>query len=548
MRKLLALLFVSAALLFASSGSLATLAQAPQDEGADPDGVDDLVPCCDNKLQHRGARPEATEVREIREPGAIFADEATMARLAEEGRRRAPIARELEVAGPTTVGIEPLAPRVRKSFNGLDIGQGGGFVPPDTALAVGPEHILQAVNVAIRLSDKSGKNVIVQTGEEHFGSGDFFDPKVHYDPASERFFIVLLDQDEDTARSKVFVSVSRSSTPESLTGDDWCSYSFKSKKKGAWADYPGLGVSGDWVTIATNNFGFGTGGFSSAWLWVMDKAKLVDNVAKCPTKNKVWSFRVGDDDDGVVAFTLQPAQHLDTDARANGDHHVVASQPIGFSDQYGWWTISRKGKKPKLSSRMVEGAGYSFPPSATQKGSEKELDTIGHRLMQQVTVVNGQLWLAHTTACRFGDSEDVVACIRVERFAVDGLKSGFTDLFGVPGGFLWVPGIAVSSNGDVVTTFQMTSAKLRLSTGLSGMRGGATRFGPMRSLADEFDAVKAVFKGKCPTEFGDPEVRTGDYIGAASDPSTDDVWISGEFGAKVSGLCGWNTKIGRVSY
>lgn len=535
--------------LMVGGGPAVTPAAAQEDEGVEPDSVDDLVPCCESTREFRGVVPETSTVREVHEPGKVFADAATMARMAAEGRRRAPRGRSLAVSTSASDVTAPLAPAVRKQFNGLNMSQSGGWIPPDTTLAAGPEHILQGVNVAFRLSTKANTGVITQAGEDHFGTGDtLFDPKVIYDPLSGRFFMVIMDFDEGAGRSRVYLSVSRSSTPASLTSADWCSYFFNAKKNGAWADYPGLGASADWLAVSTNNFGLDDFGFSSAWLWVMDKAKLVDNAAACPG-NKVFAFKVAKDGSGKTAFTLQPAQHLDDSARAIGELHVVASQPFGFADQYGWWTVSANtGGKPKVKGRMIDSAGYAFPPDAQQKGGSKDLDTIGSRVMQQVVIVDGNLWLAHASGCAFSGVEGTFSCIRVARIPVGADVTDFEDLFGVPGSYLWVPGIAVAGNGDAVVTFQMSGDTLRLSTGLAGLPGGAARFGPLMSLDDQFDTVKAVFKGKCPTELGGDPARTGDYIGAAADPATDDVWISGEFGAKLSGTCAWATKIGRVSY
>lgn len=555
MRKLavLGVLVMSLSLLL-GGGPVVVPAAAQQDDEIQLDSIEDLVPCCESSREFRGAVPESTTFREVHEPGGVFTDAAAMERMAAEGRRRSPLGRAMAVADRTTdptaarAPFDPLAPALRKKFNGLSIAQGGGWVPPDTQLAVGPEHVLQAVNVAFRLSSKTNSQVIVQAGEDHFGTGDsLFDPKVYYDPLSGRFFIIIMDLDEDAGRSRVYLSVSRSSTPDSLTSADWCSYFFNAKKKGAWADYPGLGASEDWLAVSTNNFRLDNFSFSSAWLWVMDKAKLVNNTGSCPG-NKVFAYRVAKDKSGETAFTLQPSQNLDNSGRGNGELHVVASQPVGFSEQYGWWTVAANtGGKPKVSSRMIDSAGYAFPPDAEQKGGSRDLDTIGSRLMQQAVVVDGNLWLAHTSGCTFSGTQGVFSCIRVARIPVGAGATDFEDLFGVPGSWLWVPGLALANNGDAIVTFQMSGDSLRLSTGLAGLPGGAARFGPLMTLDDEFDSVKPVFKGKCPTELGNP-VRTGDYIGAATDPVTDDVWISGEFGAKVSGTCAWNTKIARVSY
>src|SRR5437870_13809618 len=71
---------------------------------------------------------------------------------------------------------------------------GSSFHPPDNALAVGPNHIVQMVNGVGRITDRAG-NVI-----SLFPLADFFqvppevqisDPRLVYDPSSARWFAIV---------------------------------------------------------------------------------------------------------------------------------------------------------------------------------------------------------------------------------------------------------------------------------------------------------------------------------------------------------------------
>ena len=62
-------------------------------------------------------------------------------------------------------GIDPLRQRefggvarqpIEENFDGLNRNEGGGFTPPDPSGAAGPDHYLNAVNVAIKIFDKQG--------------------------------------------------------------------------------------------------------------------------------------------------------------------------------------------------------------------------------------------------------------------------------------------------------------------------------------------------------------------------------------------------------
>ncbi len=231
---------------------------------------------------------------------------------------------------------------------------------------------------------------------------------------------------------------------------------------------------------------------------------------------------------------------------------------VGFAEHYALWRITngaRAGEraKPRVSHEIITTNGYTFAPPAHQKGSDKDIATLGHRMMAQVVYRDGQLWFAHASGCIFGsNTEDVFSCIRVRQLLPtgNGAAVGFEDLFGVFDHFAWMPGIAVTSGGDVVVAFQYGGKKKRLSLAYNGLKKGAARFGPAR-LPAGFDKQKFLASGKCSKELPEDEdsVRTGDYVGVTSDPSsTKDVWISGEFGAKVAGDCAWSSKIARVSY
>jgi hypothetical protein len=88
-----------------------------------------------------------------------------------------------------------------QNFPGLNSTQGGGATPPDTAMAVGPSCVIESVNDAVEITDKSG-NIIgpAESVATFFGqsipqnSGDFFsDPYLVYDDLNNRFDLFPAD-------------------------------------------------------------------------------------------------------------------------------------------------------------------------------------------------------------------------------------------------------------------------------------------------------------------------------------------------------------------
>lgn len=523
-------------------------------------------PCCPASRQH--FEPEWTPPSRDRvqtPPEGIPVDEETLRSMRSEARRFAPRGREMSSVAPVRTTPAASAPRPRKKFNALNFGQSGRFVPPDTQVAAGPAHVLQAVNAALLLANHRGRMRIRQSAAEHFGLDDdtmLFDPKLHYDPLSERFFLVFLERSLSPRRSFIRLSVSRGPRPRTLGDDDWCKYRIRSKVGVSWADYPGLGMNEDWLAVSTNNFRFRDESFLRSLFFVIDKAGAVDNEAGCPTID-VSRIRTRSDDDGRVVFNPQVAQHHTTSGLEGRPLFAVNTQFLSFSDRYVLWRIGavadRQGgrERPAATREMVTAAeGYAFPPQAMQKGSDKPLDAGDVRVMQQLVFVDGQLWIVHGSGCTFDEATgaETFSCVRVTRIipGEDSATVDFEDLFGVDEHYLFWPGIGVTRGGDVVAAFHMTGATKQLSTAYNGMPRGARLFGPITRLDDDdgFDSIRMLVNGRCPTELprsGDV-VRTGDYIGVSPDQRRNHMWISGEFAKRVSGECGWATQIARVSY
>lgn len=78
-----------------------------------------------------------------------------------------------------------------QSWDGLNISQSGGAVPPDPSGAVGPNHYVHAVNLAVIIYDKTGTILEgpVSLGA-FFGNGvNNGDPIVMYDQLADRWFV-----------------------------------------------------------------------------------------------------------------------------------------------------------------------------------------------------------------------------------------------------------------------------------------------------------------------------------------------------------------------
>ena len=578
-RRVLWLIIVSAGL----SGVSAQTGRAQSHAGGmvqrafrDADEIEQVKPCCPTRptaaLSEAGGHGPRPQPRPpVRE--SPF-DVETLRRLKDAAASdpAAPAGRHLRL-GPAPSQLSR-APGLKASFPGLKQGELGlGAFPPDSQLAVGPEQVLQAVNIAMRLTDRSGGNAFSQTLTEHFGlppstggslEPTITDPKAYYDPLSKRFFLVILEV--DFARSvyaRAYLSVSRSSAPTSLSDTDWCKYAISTKLGNTWGDYPGLGMSERWLAISTNNFPF-TGSFSSqSRLFVADKTALADNSAGCPTA-KFFKFNLRKNDLGE--FSVQPAQHYESTGLAGEPLFALSSEVLGGST-YTLFRITTKGgrgaPRPKLARAEVRALErYTFPPQASQSGGGELLETGDPRVMQQAVYRHGRLWFTHATGCSLKGSQTNLACVRVGRIepGESGGTIDFEDTFGRKKEYFFWPGVAVTPGGDVVAGFLRSGDNKLLGTAYAGMKQGALRFGDAAGLPRGFDNAKYAATGECtlqtqsvvqlPTGERAVRVRTGDYIGIAPDPVTEDVWLTGEHGKfGFGGLsCSWASNITRVRY
>ena len=489
-------------------------------------------------------------------------DPATYRRLKEQADFDLRVPRGSEVEFTDETQPRPFAPRVRSKFEGLDIATGGGFLPPDTIVAAGPNEVLEAVNSALRLSSRANRDVKIQTLDDHFGvgssgpqrggsarqAGDLFDPKVYFDRLSNRFFIVALSMTEFPNTSFIYLSVSQSSSVVSLE-DGWCNYRIRGKRGSSWADYPGVGLNGQWLAISANNYRF-RGGFNNVFLFVFDKAALVDNATACP-RQTLFVFKAPREAEGSAAFTVQPAQHY-TESNLTGDPLFFVSTLFGPSDFYGIWQISSGASaaavnRPSLSRIGLRGdATYSIPPLAAQRGGGVRLDS-GDTRVTQAAFRDGELWATHATACNLGPAPNE-SCVRVVKITLSdsSAPSGtldFEDTFGHRNEYFWWPGIAVNKLGDVAVVFQRSSRRAFLGVAYGGKKARATTI----------DAVVNLVAGRCSLRNVDTGGlnRTGDYVGAQTDPLDDlSFWIAGEFSKRVRGVpgCNWSTQIAQTRY
>lgn len=142
------------------------------------------------------------------------------------------------------------------NFTSSTFGVDSGFRPPDTMGGVGSDHIVELINGRYSVYEKATGTRVQTSSLNQFWrdagvnfSSFTFDPRLLYDPFSERWFAASVD---NARRDNNFLlAVSNSSDPTA----GWTGVAIDSDSRNQrWADYPTLGFDRDGVYLAANMF------------------------------------------------------------------------------------------------------------------------------------------------------------------------------------------------------------------------------------------------------------------------------------------------------
>jgi hypothetical protein len=265
-----------------------------------------------------------------------------------------------------------------------------GCEPPDPILCVGPSHILMGINDQIRAAHKADGTTAWSVSWESFFSsvkptGAYFtsDPKVFFDPGSQRYFAVVLYVNGSVTKSWWMLAAS---TSDQITGSTvWRKWALDPTvaDPGKFADYPGFGFDADAVYITSNMF---TSSYAYVDLAVIPKAQLLVDTPN-PTFTQLVHVTTAT---GSNAFTIQPAQMLGT-----GECFLASTTGGSGSTVYVYRVVSPLGL-PSLAKAAIPVTSYSVPPNAPQSGGGT-IDTLDARMLNAVWQ-NDRLWCTHPTS------------------------------------------------------------------------------------------------------------------------------------------------------
>ena len=407
-----------------------------------------------------------------------------------------------------------------------------GWVPADPNIAVGPNHIVEVVNTDIAWFDKTTGVKQFQVGMEpipgptegffeSLGGGSFvFDPKAFFDPVTNRFFVVALEQDDATETSKVLVAVSDDNNPNGT----WAKYRFEAmltiNSTPTWLDYPGFGCNKDAVIVTGNQFGFASGSFGSQAL-VIPKLPLLSGGSATATSFHLPNF-----------FTIQICRTSDP---VLDRIYMVTNGPT--SAQLTVLAATGLTGTPAIVSTNMAIPTWIFPTVYAPSTGGHSLDILPGRILD-AEHRGGKIYATHTVRAP-SDSRNVVRWYEVNANnypSANPTLSQSGNVAGGPGQHLFMPGIASNSAGDVALVFTRSSTAITADIMVAGRR----QTDPPGTMG-----APVLVKSSLGATYGFPGVnRWGDYHSIEVDPDTVNFWSVAMLG-QVNG--NWTTEISKLT-
>lgn len=454
--------------------------------------------------------------------------------LQEEARNLAPDD-DIQVLGQVPGASAPTAGVAFDSIDYTECCGGGGNVPPDPELAVGPDHVIAAVNASFEIYNKTGTSLMGPTTFASFMSGDancvgVFDPNALYDEEHDRFILAI-----DAGGDFYCVAVSQTGNPLGL----WNLYSFATGPTAEFFDYPHAGIGRDALYMGANIF-LDAGGFSGGRLYAFDKTAMYANLAASAV-----SFNLGASRDTPQALNLHGWDQGTWPA--SGPHYFLAEQFNGanyylfsWTDPFGTNTVAAMGN---INLNTATGVTAGAPLDVPQAGGGGDVQGNDWR-PQDFEFRNGFGWTVMTISCNPGTG--VVNCVRWAQLTLTNpptLGPAGAGVFASNGEYRVFGDLAVNHCNDMAVGYSKSSTAMFPAVWYTG-RLNTDPAGTVQTEAElkAGEITYTSFEGTAPR-------RWGDYTGMTIDPDGETFWYLGEYSKDTGTTNGrWGTYIGSFSY
>jgi hypothetical protein len=408
--------------------------------------------------------------------------------------------------------LPPNPVHVGANFDGITSDQSNcGCSPPDTTGAVGPTNVVEGVNTALQIYDKSGNIQSYQTFQSFFSSlGTHFlsDPQVVYDPLASRWYVAILDIDFSFSFSDELLAVSVDSNPL----DGFTGFQRIHIGNSDFLDFDKLGYNQYAVVITANDFGQpGT----PLEVIAIDKAQYLGGTFVDFLTQRQNIFRAMVPAQMETASSTDPMYYVTEAGYENGHNVDVVTETNVLSNS------------PVFTDTILAVNPYGPPALANQPGG---LVNTNDTTFTRANWRNNKLVSAQSVS----EPDDGFSTSRVRWYEFDTSGSAPTlvqegSINPGPGISTYYGTIALDSAGDLGVTYMESSSTEFVSMYVTGQIAGS----PPGFLSPGTLAVAG-------NSFLDGFFRAGDYSGIQVDPSNGTTfWAFNEY----KGNSFWNTYV-----
>jgi len=467
----------------------------------------------------------------------------------------------------------PTMPGPLLTFDGMNSSETAcGCLPPDTDGDVGPNHYVEALNVAFRVYDKSGTPLTPPTtfnslfaplvGTPCSGSNGG-DPFVFYDHIADRWVISDFAFPSLSGPFYQCIGVSTSGDP---TGT-YNLYAIQVEpSQPTWiGDYPKMALwsdpqPGGAYHLTVNLFDGPTLAFEGVRVFAFDRGSMLTGGPANAIAFTLSLAGVGD------SYSFVAANFRTGDAPPAGRDEMVlavdATVPGATLTQVHARFFHVDFVTP---SNSTFGVGPDHTPNAEitvnpfvqawtastynlvpQQGTSQKLDTLGDKIMTPLVYQNRDgtesLWADQTTMLNFPNGPTAVTWYQ---FDVTGGTFPATPVQqqewtnGGDGLFRWMPSIAVDQDGNTAIGYSTSSDSI-----FAGIRYAGRLAGDPANDLGQGEAIMTNGGGAQTHPLG----RWGDYTYTSIDPSNGmDFWHVNEYYTATSSAS-WATKIGKFNF
>jgi hypothetical protein len=380
--------------------------------------------------------------------------------------------------------------------------------PPDTIVAAGPNHVVEMVNTAIEVFNKSGA---ITSAPESLAT--FFnptnpnqsDPFVFYDDVAHQFVAGVLEYSSGSAADLVDFATGVDGTG----GISWTVHTPIPSAEGSnFLDYPRVGYNADAYFIEGNMFAGNS--FSNVQIITISKSGGV----------------LSRHDDSSLFTATPAAMH---GAVAGGPEYFVESANGGASALQIVTETNVTSSSPTFVTTSVSVPSYKSGGSAPQ-GVAGFDDRIFDAADRTVNGVN-HLVAAHQVASSHRNSAPVARWYDINTAGTSLIQDGNAPA-GVKGAATFMPTVDINTAGSIGMTFD-ESAKSEFWSMYVTERTASDAIGTM-------EAPVLVAAGVAKS----PDSRVGDFSGTSVDPSNGlTFWSANEY----QGSDFWDTHIASFS-